>query len=185
LFSEESLLSPCTPTACGLPWEFPTDIGIRKNSLEDLGEYLEQFHGGRYLVFNLAGWANAFDPQGLDSQVCVCVCVCVCVLQRSCSTQEFSWLCFFQVLHFEFPHHAPTLNILFKVTSAMATWLRAHQDNVAVVTCEDGMARTGLAIACFLLFTGECVRSCGRVWEHVYLFLCCVVLCCAVSVMFV
>ena len=44
--------------------------------------------------------------------------------------------------------------MLFKIILSIDNWLRACEDNVAVVHCVGGKGRTGTVIACYLLYCG-------------------------------
>lgn len=61
-----------------------------------------------------------------------------------------------QVLEYKFPGHpAPPLGLLFKICTAVESWLDADSQNVAVVHCLTGKGRTAALVACILTWIGE------------------------------
>jgi len=61
-----------------------------------------------------------------------------------------------QVLEYKFPGHpAPPLGLLFKICTAVESWLDADTKNIAVVHCLTGKGRTAALTACILTWIGE------------------------------
>lgn len=61
-----------------------------------------------------------------------------------------------QVLEYKFPGHpAPPLGLLFKICTAVESWLDADDKNVAIIHCLTGKGRTAALIACILTWIGE------------------------------
>ena len=54
-----------------------------------------------------------------------------------------------------FSSPSPPLGLLLKLLIAMESWLKADQENVAVVHCLTGRGRTSTVLAAFLCWTGE------------------------------
>jgi protein-tyrosine phosphatase len=99
-----------------------------RNHIDDVVLLLDTKHNRDYAVFNLAE-EHDYDYDRFHGQV-----------------QEFKWK----------DHHAPTLAKLFDLIVAML--LVAIGKHTAVVHCQAGKGRTGVAIASFLVYIG--------VWEH-------------------
>jgi phosphatidylinositol-3,4,5-trisphosphate 3-phosphatase/dual-specificity protein phosphatase PTEN len=49
-------------------------------------------------------------------------------------------------------NNCPPLQLVSSFCESAYTWLKAGLENVVVVHCKAGMARTGLMISCLLLF---------------------------------
>ena len=49
----------------------------------------------------------------------------------------------------------PTLDLLFRICYAIQFWLDLDPRNVAVLHCTTGRLRTGLVVACYLVYSGE------------------------------
>jgi protein tyrosine phosphatase len=71
-----------------------------------------------------------------------------CVSERSVLT-----ICEQQVACFPFDdHNCPQLQQVTTFCQSAYSWLKADIENVVVVHCKAGMARTGLMISCLLLY---------------------------------
>ena len=51
--------------------------------------------------------------------------------------------------------NTPTLDLLFRICYAIQFWLDLDPRNVAVLHCTTGRLRTGLVVACYLVYSGE------------------------------
>lgn len=102
----------------------PTKIQ-RGNSGKLAAQFLREVHGGHFMVWNLSE-----------------------------ETYDYS-LFGDQVMEFRFPGHpAPPLAMLFKLCTAMQSWLAADPKNVAVVHCMTGRGRTAVVAACYMAWLG-------------------------------
>lgn len=91
-----------------------------------VAQCLAETHGGHFMVWNLS--EDSYDDSLFDNQV----------------------------MEMRFPGHpAPPLGILFKMVTAMQSWLDADPENVAVIHCMTGRGRSVVAAACFLAWMGE------------------------------
>jgi len=96
-----------------------------RNNIEDVCKLLSTKHKDSFLIFNLS--------------------------ERNYQYELFGN----QIVCFPFKdHHAPPLHIIFQIVFNIDSWLRANDQNVAVVHCIGGKGRTGLIIVCYLFYNG-------------------------------
>ncbi|XP_024359682.1 phosphatidylinositol 3,4,5-trisphosphate 3-phosphatase and protein-tyrosine-phosphatase PTEN2A isoform X5 [Physcomitrium patens] len=94
-----------------------------RDYIEELVTFCEMQHLGKYKIFNLCS-EELYDTSLLYDKVA----------------------CFpFQT------NNCPPLQLVSAFCEAVHTWLKAGLENVVVVHCKGGMARTGLMISCLLL----------------------------------
>ena len=118
----------------GRPWENRTSKESRRNNVYDISAFLNKSYYYLYLVFNLSNG-------------------------RVYPLKPFNY----QVLQFE-PERSmdidkmgcPSLEEIFNVCYAIKFWLNLNYSNIAVLHCDNGVSRTKLFAACYLLFSGEC-----------------------------
>ncbi|KAK5667876.1 hypothetical protein QVD99_004927 [Batrachochytrium dendrobatidis] len=113
--------------ACGLPCKLSSSITNHRNHIADLCRFLDTRYPQKYMIWNLAG----------DTA------------QGTYSSDSFHH----RVLAFPLSK-AFHLNIktLLDFSRSIHAWLNLDPDNVAIVHCTNGLARTGLAIATYLRF---------------------------------
>eukprot|EP01050_Picozoa_sp_SAG11_P009388 SAG11_NODE_877_length_6761_cov_5.177574_2_plen_430_part_00 len=112
---------------------FPSDgtEGIYRNPMGEVQRFLEARHFGRYKVYNLCG-ERCYPSQHFHNRVAV----------------------------FGFAdHHPPPMALLVDLCQDLQRWLGRHLQNVGVVHCKAGKGRTGLALVCFLLHSGQCATA--------------------------
>jgi len=97
-----------------------------RNDIEQVAEMLNARHNNHYMIWNLS--QRIYDYSLFHDMI-----------------QPMGWP----------DHHAPALSLLFKIVSAMDSWLKADKMNVAVVHCMAGKGRTGTVICSYLLYCGE------------------------------
>lgn len=110
--------------AMGLPAEGLESLA--RNRADEVAAFLHKYHGkGNTLVVNL-------------------------------SEREYDYSLFENnVLEAGFPdHHAPPLYTVWHAVRSMARWLAADPKHIVAVHCKAGKGRTGLVVACFLIFSG-------------------------------
>lgn len=109
---------------------FPVDrtkSSMKGNDLDVVAALLRHRHPGHYMVWNIS--EDSYEYGNFEDQV----------------------------LEFRFPGHpAPPLGMLFKICTAIESWLVADPLNVALVHCLTGKGRTATVIACFLAWVGDC-----------------------------
>jgi phosphatidylinositol-3,4,5-trisphosphate 3-phosphatase/dual-specificity protein phosphatase PTEN len=99
--------------------------GAWRNSINEVAMMLKRYHSGKYMVWNLSD--RPYDYSIFEDQV----------------------------MEFGFPdHHAPPLDLLFKIMLSLYNWLKADPLNIAVIHCLGGKGRTGTVIACYFLLLG-------------------------------
>ena len=73
--------------------------------------------------------------------------------ERSYPKSEFNYC----VQRYPFDdHNAPPLEMLLKFCQSVNKWLNQSSCNVAAIHCKAGKGRTGMMIAAYLLYSGEC-----------------------------
>ena len=96
------------------------------NNIHDVSRFLLRRHEGHFMVWNVS--EETYNTSLLADQV----------------------------LEYKFPGHpAPPLGLLFKICTAVESWLDADEQNVAVVHCLTGKGRTAALVACILTWIGE------------------------------
>jgi len=109
--------------AMTLPSEKPRTL---YNPLDDVREYLEEYHGNHYKIFNLST-----DPEG------------------NYKDEEFRN----RVVRLPIsPGHVPTLREIFRFCLLVQQWMEAHPKNIVAVHCDRGSSRTGMMISGWLLY---------------------------------
>lgn len=101
-------------------------IAIR-NDLRVVKNFLDEKHPRKYKVFNLCA-EKQYQPGKFDNNV--------------------EWIPFLD-------HNPPTLGQIKSFCYKVEKWLLLDPDNVVAVHCKGGKGRTGLMIACFLLYAGH------------------------------
>ena len=118
----------------GLPWANRTSKASRRNNVADISFVLNKYYQDLYLVFNLSN-GKVYDLKPFQYQVLQFE------PQRSSDIDQ---------------RGTPSLEEIFNVCYAIKFWLNLNHNNVAVLHCDNGIQRTKLFAACFLLFSGEC-----------------------------
>ena len=117
----------------GLPWANRTSKASRRNNVADISFVLNKYYQDLYLVFNLSN-GKVYDLKPFSTKCCI----------RTAAKQRYR------------PAWTPSLEEIFNVCYAIKFWLNLNHNNVAVLHCDNGIQRTKLFAACFLLFSGEC-----------------------------
>ncbi|XP_024533990.1 phosphatidylinositol 3,4,5-trisphosphate 3-phosphatase and protein-tyrosine-phosphatase PTEN2A [Selaginella moellendorffii] len=98
--------------------------GFYRNHMEEVIRFFETQHKGKYKVYNLCS-ERLYDVSLLEGKVA------------------------------SFPfddHNCPPLQLVLAFCRSAYGWLKENLDNVVVVHCKAGKARTGLMISCLLLY---------------------------------
>ncbi|KAL7156850.1 hypothetical protein ABFS83_02G036900 [Erythranthe nasuta] len=98
--------------------------GFYRNHMEEVIRFFETYHKGKYKVYNLCS-ERLYDASLLEGKVA----------------------CF----PFD-DHNCPPIQLIISFCQSAYSWLKEDIDNVVVVHCKAGMARTGLMISSLLLF---------------------------------
>lgn len=78
------------------------------------------------------------------------------------------WIVILQVACFPFQgSNCPPLQLVSAFCEAAYAWLKEGLENVVVVHCKGGMARTGLMISCLLLHLKVCASPCDFSKRHI------------------
>uniref|UniRef100_A0A1D1YG03 Phosphatidylinositol 3,4,5-trisphosphate 3-phosphatase and dual-specificity protein phosphatase PTEN n=1 Tax=Anthurium amnicola TaxID=1678845 RepID=A0A1D1YG03_9ARAE len=98
--------------------------GFYRNHMEEVIKFFESHHKGKYKVYNLCS-ERLYDASLLEGKVA----------------------CF----PFD-DHNCPPLQLIISFCQSAYSWLKEDIENVVVVHCKAGMARTGLMISSLLLY---------------------------------
>ena len=118
---------------CGRPSMRGTDVRDHRNNTAALAAWLDQKHGGDYLVVNLSNKnRNNIDYGRLGNSVL--------------DFQPFSppWIV----------DDAPAFSQTWRIIYSLHFWLAWGSDNVAVLHCNTGVFRSGFIVAAFLMYEG-------------------------------
>jgi len=95
--------------------------------MNEVRRFLQSRHGNKYKVYNLCS-ERAYDPAKFDGRVA----------------------------RYGFADHNPSpFEMIQPFCQDVEKWLSADSENIAAVHCKAGKGRTGLFIACFLLFSKQ------------------------------
>ncbi|KAF6176169.1 hypothetical protein GIB67_023460 [Kingdonia uniflora] len=98
--------------------------GLYRNHMEEVIKFFETHHKGKYKVYNLCS-ERLYDASLFEGKVA----------------------CF----PFD-DHNCPPIQLIISFCQSAYSWLKEDIENVVVVHCKAGMARTGLMISSLLLF---------------------------------
>lgn len=112
---------------------FPSDDfeGFFRNPFDEVYRFFETYHKGVYKVYNLCSERN-YDPSKFHGRVA----------------------CF----PFD-DHNCPTLHRILDFCKNVHSWLSSDPKRVVAVHCKAGKGRTGLMIACYLIYSGKCSNA--------------------------
>eukprot|EP00949_MAST-11_sp_MAST-11-sp1_P004413 g4413.t1 len=122
-------LSYITPRIIAMGFPASGTEGLYRNSIRSVASFLATRHGTDYLVFNVS--ERKYDAAPFANQ-----------------------------MDMGFPdHHAPPLNVLWAICKTLKSWLDSSPSHVAAIHCKAGKGRTGVIIACFLMYSGAAASA--------------------------
>jgi len=107
---------------------FPSERveGVYRNNLNTVKLFFDKRHPNHYMVYNLCS-ERVYDPAKFDGRVA----------------------------RFGFDDHNPCpFELIQEFCQHVHNWLSAHPQHIAAIHCKAGKGRTGLLIACYMLYTG-------------------------------
>lgn len=100
--------------------------GVYRNPMDTMIKFLNQRHSGAYKIYNLCS-ERQYDPSYFEGRVA----------------------------RFPFDdHNACPFSLIHAFCLDVHDWLSQHPQNLAAVHCKAGKGRTGLMIACYMVFSG-------------------------------
>ncbi|DAZ98813.1 TPA: hypothetical protein N0F65_000969 [Lagenidium giganteum] len=150
----------------GFPVLGPTNRKQNQNNIEELATFLEAHFANQYLIFNL----NALEDGvgGTDSAASTPTAkeqrlragsgaLPLASLVGKSTTQQIAEYVRDQMLEFAWERdgmkaHTPPLDLIFRICYAIFAWLSLDPNNVACIHCQSGRTRSGVVVACYLLF---------------------------------
>jgi protein-tyrosine phosphatase len=105
---------------------FPSEgrEGVYRNPLKEIQRFLKEFHDGHYKIYNLCS-ERSYDIAKFNNAV--------------------------ECFPFD-DHNAPTLEVLFDCCANIHEFLQKDKKNTVFVHCKAGKGRTGVMIACYLMY---------------------------------
>ena len=124
-------LSYITPRIIAMGWPSTGKESVYRNPATQVKAFIEHYHAGHLKVFNLC--KERAYPASLIG------------LPEARLEQ-----------HGFYDHNAPPFALLRPFCVSASRWLKADPLNTVAVHCKAGKGRTGMMIACLLVFMGEC-----------------------------
>ncbi|RQM13160.1 hypothetical protein DD237_007334 [Peronospora effusa] len=108
-------------------------------NVNDLVQYLDTCHRSHFMLFNLNLLEDTteFQTHGDDQSI---------VDKLHEQILEFYWE------RDGMKAHTPPLDLMFRICYALDAWLSIDSKNIALVNCQTGKTRSGVVVACYLLF---------------------------------
>lgn len=135
----------------GYPWNRRTEKRIRRNNVDEMANYLNETYGDRYLIWNLSG-TREYDTEPFENRV----------VNFPCGFVDFG---------------TPTIDQLYRISYSLRWWIKSHpkhvrvflslvsnnnnnnenqQRQIAVIHGKDDTVAVGVAVACYLIYSGIC-----------------------------
>lgn len=136
----------------GFPVDRPTDKKLNHVNVDELAQYLDAHHRNQYLMFNLNALEDVVptvEPTRPLSPVSV-----MGAAQR---VETIAAKLHEQLLEFGWERdgmkaHTPPLDLVFRICYAIFAWLSLDARHVAIINCQTGKTRSGVVVACYLLY---------------------------------
>lgn len=153
----------------GFPVDGPTDKKLNQVNVDELAQYLEVHHRHQFMLFNLNALEDVM-PAALTtkppSPAVAAVTKHILAQQQNQVGNErptaqrvesIASKLHEQMLEFGWERdgmkaHTPPLDLIFRICYAIFAWLSLDASHVAIVNCQTGKTRSGVVVACYLLF---------------------------------
>ena len=123
-------LSYITPRIIAMGFPSSGMEKLYRNPLEQVRDFLTEKHPGKYRLYNLCKEKDrTYDKKQFQNQV-----------------RMFPW----------YDHSVPPLGMMSYFCKDIEEWLSQDEENVVAIHCKAGKGRTGLAICCYLIWSGKC-----------------------------
>jgi len=126
-----------------------------RNSMRDVMKYFGKFHQGKVKIYNLCD-DDIINTNKLQFQVDYPLRFQYGIVNKSIP------VCYFPMMD----HNPAPLKMLFYLCLDALVYLSQDDENVIAIHCKAGKGRTGLAIACYMMF----MEGCSDAYEAVQLF---------------
>uniref|UniRef100_K3WVX6 Formin-like protein n=1 Tax=Globisporangium ultimum (strain ATCC 200006 / CBS 805.95 / DAOM BR144) TaxID=431595 RepID=K3WVX6_GLOUD len=160
----------------GYPVHTPTNKKTNEINVDELAQYLETHHSNHYLAFNLNSLEEAAEANGgacpspadrhhpslMDQLLRKTPSPSSYANHNAGSTSADAARAIAekvreQMLEFSWERdgmkaHTPPFDLIFRICYSIFAWLSLDSQNVALVHCLSGKTRSGVIVACYLLF---------------------------------
>lgn len=164
----------------GFPVLAPTNKKANETNVDELAAYLEAHHSNHYLIFNLnalddrseshgdTGSGSATSPVDTQQRTSSSASLMDQLLRKAqpvdnshstvaSDARAIAEKVREQMLEFSWERdgmkaHTPPFDLIFRICYSIFAWLSLDSQNVAVVHCQTGKTRSGVVVACYLLF---------------------------------
>ncbi|CAI5726409.1 unnamed protein product [Peronospora destructor] len=123
----------------GTPYHGVTEKKQNVVNVNDLAQYLDTFHRSHFMLFNLNLFEDAAEFEADKDKQSI-------VDKLHEQILEFYWE------RDGMKAHTPPLDLIFRICYALGAWLSLDSKNIALVNCKTGKTRSGVVVACYLLF---------------------------------
>ncbi|KAF4321410.1 hypothetical protein BBO99_00004843 [Phytophthora kernoviae] len=143
----------------GTPCDGPTDKKRNQVNADELAQYLEANYRGHFMLFNL----NALEEDPQEDTTSTMRLLSLSWRSEDVESgrervQTVAEKLHEQMLEFNWERdgmkaHTPPFDLIFRICYALNSWLSLDPQNVALINCQTGKTRSGVVVACYLLFT--------------------------------
>ncbi|TDH66243.1 hypothetical protein CCR75_001835 [Bremia lactucae] len=119
----------------GTPSNAPTDKKRNVVNVDDLAQFLDAHHRNHFMVFNLNALLYTLNNE-----------------HESVADKLHEQLLEFNWERDGMKAHTPPLDLIYRICYALHAWILLDPQHIALVNCQSGKTRSGVVVACYLLF---------------------------------